>query len=52
LHCWLWGDAMHGLAPQKCHLTIALADVVAHRRLSDRSVGEAPRNSFTMPNNN
>jgi hypothetical protein len=31
---------MHGLAPQKYHLTIALADVVAHRRLSDRSIGD------------
>jgi hypothetical protein len=28
------------LAPQQSHLTFALADVVAHRRLSDRRVRE------------
>ena len=33
------------LAPQQSHLTFALADVVAHRRLSDRGVREFPSGS-------
>jgi IS66 C-terminal element len=44
LHCWLWARRCTCSLVQKYHLKIALADVVAQRRLSDRDVGEVPTN--------